>query len=82
LSPRRLRHVRMTAPSVWRQELLRRDPQLKVVVASGYAGDDPPEAFLEIGAKEFVKKPYGLRSLLGVIREVLDRDGNREAVKY
>jgi len=64
------------------QELLRRDPQLKVVVASGYAGDDPPEAFLEIGAKEFVKKPYDLRSLLRVIREVLDRDGNREAVKY
>ncbi|RJR32515.1 MAG: response regulator [Desulfobacteraceae bacterium] len=63
------------------QELLRRDPQLKVVVASGYAGDDPPETLLEIGAKEFVKKPYDLRNLLGVIRDVLDEKRYGKGVK-
>ncbi|UCF92967.1 MAG: response regulator [Desulfobacterales bacterium] len=54
------------------EELLRRDPALKVVIASGYFGDDPEGSFLEAGAKGVVNKPYDIRNVLQVIRQVLD----------
>jgi len=54
------------------EELLRRDPGLKIVIASGYAGDEPETRLLETGARGFIRKPYNVTEVLKVIRQVLD----------
>ena len=54
------------------EELLGKNPMLKVVIASGYTGEDSGSVLLEKGAKGFVSKPYDMKNVLKVIREVLD----------
>jgi len=56
------------------EELIKMDPKVKVVIASGYSVDGPTKEGLEIGAKNFVSKPYAMRQMLKVVREVLDQD--------
>ncbi len=55
------------------QELLRVDPLVKVVIASGYSAEGHGRESLSAGAKGFIGKPYQLRDLEAVIREVLGR---------
>ena len=43
----------------------------KIVIASGYTGDDSRCVLLEKGARGFVPKPYDIKNVLKVIREVL-----------
>ncbi len=50
------------------------DPSAKVIIASGYSASGPTKEALEAGAKGFVHKPYDIRQVLGVIREVLDAE--------
>ena len=52
--------------------LLRLDPSVRVVIASGYSAEGPTKDALSAGAKGFVNKPYDIRQVLGVVREVLD----------
>jgi two-component system, cell cycle sensor histidine kinase and response regulator CckA len=52
--------------------LLKIDPSVKVVIASGYSADMATEDVLERGAKAFVTKPYDTRHVLKVISEVLN----------
>jgi PAS domain S-box-containing protein len=54
------------------KELLKRRPQVKVVVATGYSGDDSTTECLEVGAKGFVGKPFRIKELLHEVRRVLD----------
>ena len=54
------------------KELLAIDPDLKVIISSGYSQDGPINQTLTSGAKSYVKKPYRLTNLLKTIREVLD----------
>jgi two-component system, cell cycle sensor histidine kinase and response regulator CckA len=54
------------------QELLRIDPGVKVLVASGYSADISMRGPLEVGAKSFVSKPFRLKELLRQVRKVLD----------
>jgi len=54
------------------EELLRFDPEVKVLVASGYSASGPTKDVLDAGAKGFVSKPYGMRQLLDTVRSVLD----------
>lgn len=54
------------------EELLRIDPDFKVVITSGYSADGNDNAALESGAKGFVKKPFNMNQMLRVVREVLD----------
>jgi len=54
------------------EELLKMNPEAKVLVSSGYMLDEPPGATRKTGAKRFILKPYTLRDLLKVIREVLE----------
>jgi PAS domain S-box-containing protein len=54
------------------ERLLRLDPAVKVVIASGYSADGPTKEAIDAGAKGFVNKPYDIRQVLGVVREVLD----------
>lgn len=52
-------------------ELLRLDPSVKVVIASGYSADGPTGSMIDEGAKGFIAKPYEMREVLQVIGEVL-----------
>jgi CheY-like chemotaxis protein len=54
------------------KELLRNDPSLKVVIASGYVPDSSTRKTLEKYARAFVNKPYNAKQMLQVIRQVLD----------
>jgi DNA-binding NarL/FixJ family response regulator len=56
------------------EELLRINPKVKVVIASGYFVDGPTQKVLEAGAKNSVSKPYAISQMLKVVREVLDED--------
>jgi CheY-like chemotaxis protein len=56
------------------EELLKMNPKVKVVIASGYSVDGPTKEALEVGAKNFVSKPYAMRQMLKVVREVLDKN--------
>jgi len=55
------------------KELLRLNPDIKVIIASGYSPDTLEDDFLVRGAKEFVGKPYQAKSLLGAVRRVLEK---------
>lgn len=54
------------------QELLKMDPAVKVIIASGYSPNGPAKDALGAGAKGFVNKPYNVRQFLEVVRIVLD----------
>ncbi|UCE82695.1 MAG: PAS domain S-box protein [Deltaproteobacteria bacterium] len=54
------------------EELLRLNPKVKVLIASGYSSDASTKRALETGAKSFVSKPYDTKHLLKLVREVLD----------
>lgn len=55
-------------------ELLKINLEAKVAIASGYSPDGPTREILKNGAKGFISKPYDLRQMLKVIREVLDQN--------
>lgn len=54
------------------QELLGIDPQVKVLVASGYSANGPTEVAVEAGVKGLISKPYDAKRLLRAVRTVLD----------
>ena len=54
------------------QELIKLDPAVKVLLASGYSINGQVKQSLEIGAAGFVGKPYQLNDLLIRVRKILD----------
>ena len=54
------------------QELLKINPDIKVIIASGYSINGQVKDTLEAGAKGCVGKPYQIHELLGKVRDVLD----------
>jgi len=54
--------------------LLRINPAVKVIISSGVGHYDLINDIVKIGAKGAVNKPYGMRQLLGLVRDVLDED--------
>jgi len=52
--------------------LVKINPQVKVIIASGYSVNGPTRGAIEAGAKAFVGKPYEVSEILKVVREVLD----------
>jgi PAS domain S-box-containing protein len=54
------------------EELLKVDPETRVLIASGYSPDGPTKEALDTGAKGFVSKPYDTRQLLQLVRKILD----------
>ncbi len=54
------------------EELLKIEPRLKVIIASGYSLDGHVRETLEAGARDFVSKPYKLTQMLQAVRQVLD----------
>ena len=56
------------------EQLLRINPAVKVIISSGVGQEDLIQDVVKLGAKGAVNKPYGMRKLLGMVREVLDED--------
>ena len=56
------------------QALLRLDPSVKVVIASGYTANGHGRDALSSGARGFIGKPYQLKELAAQIRDVLGND--------
>jgi two-component system, cell cycle sensor histidine kinase and response regulator CckA len=54
------------------KEVLKVNPEVKVLVASGYSADGPTKEALKGGAKGFVSKPFDMGQLLQTVRMVLD----------
>ena len=55
------------------QELRTINPELKVIIASGYSLNNDPGGMLASEASAFILKPFSRIALLGSVREVLDR---------
>jgi CheY-like chemotaxis protein len=56
------------------EEILRVNPDMKIVVASGYSEDGHIDAAIDSGARSSIKKPFNVKQLLSVVREVLDAE--------
>ena len=54
------------------EELLKIDPHVKALIASGYSAAGETKKAIEAGARAFVGKPYDIRQMLQAVREVLD----------
>ena len=54
------------------RELLRIDPDVAVLIASGYGANGQIDGAMEEGAKASIRKPYEARQLLETVRSVLD----------
>jgi len=54
------------------EELLKIDPQVKALIASGFAANGQTKEALQGGAKGFVSKPFDMGHLLQTVRKVLD----------
>jgi PAS domain S-box-containing protein len=54
------------------EEILKMNPQAKVVMASGYSINGRVKEVLDGGARAFIKKPYELKQMLAEVRKVLD----------
>ena len=53
------------------KKLIKLDPNVNVIIASGFSQSDRTEDFTSIGAKAFIKKPYKQRELLDIIKKIL-----------
>ena len=65
-------------PEMGGRECLKRlheiDPDLKIVVTSGYYARELEAEAIASGARAFIGKPYDMERMLTAVREVLDSD--------
>lgn len=54
--------------------LLEIDSDAKVIITSGYAAIESTRELIKMGAKDFISKPYEMKTMLKVIRKELDKD--------
>jgi len=54
------------------EKLLEMDPELKIIIASGYSANGTVKKTLDSGAAGFIGKPYRLQDMLRKVRKVLD----------
>jgi two-component system, cell cycle sensor histidine kinase and response regulator CckA len=54
------------------KELKKINPNVKVILASGFLEPETKTELLNAGAKSFIQKPYNAKAILRIIREVLD----------
>lgn len=50
------------------------DPQVRVLLSSGYVSEEDAHYVMEAGALGFLRKPYRLRELAKMVRKLLDRN--------
>ncbi len=56
------------------EELLRIDPDVRVVVSSGYSVNGAAGETLDAGGRGFISKPYEIRQMLKVVRKALNTE--------
>lgn len=56
------------------EQLKRLDPDVKVLMSSGYASDEDAHFVMQKGALGFLRKPYRMRELAKTVRKILDQD--------
>ena len=61
------------------EKLLELDPEVRVIIASGYSTPQEIRKVMSAGAAGFVAKPYRLGKLLKAVRETLDGTGAETA---
>jgi DNA-binding response OmpR family regulator len=54
------------------EELLRMNPEIRVIVASGVVADGYRQEVLDAGARDLLQKPYEMNELVRRVRSVLD----------
>jgi two-component system, cell cycle sensor histidine kinase and response regulator CckA len=54
------------------KKILRINPHVKVLIASGYSGDSSRKECFELGAEGFVAKPFRVKELLMRVRKIMD----------
>jgi CheY-like chemotaxis protein len=54
------------------------DPDLKVLLSSGFKQDERVESVLDLGVRGFIQKPYSLDTLSRAIFAVIDNGSNAE----
>jgi PAS domain S-box-containing protein len=62
-------------------EILRLNPQAKILIASGYLANGPSEGVPACNVKGFVEKPYNTSQFLKMVREVLDESTHGQTAK-
>ena len=50
------------------------NPEIKVMLSSGYNVDGQTNEILKRGCKGFIQKPFNMKKLSQKIREILDKD--------
>jgi PAS domain S-box-containing protein len=58
------------------QQLRKIAPRLPVIISSGYSAEATSDDLLMMGARAFVGKPYQVRTLLELVRRVLNETGS------
>ncbi|MCP5049600.1 MAG: response regulator [bacterium] len=48
------------------------NPDVKALLASGYSIDDQAYKIIERGCSGFIQKPFGVKELVGKIKEIMD----------
>jgi len=56
------------------EEILKINPQAKILIVSGYSVNGPGKEAMEAGAKGFVGKPFDVSHLLETVRNILDEE--------
>ena len=56
------------------EELLLFDPQVKILIASGYSMNGLTKGAIEAGARKCLAKPFEIQSLIMTVRDILDSD--------
>ncbi|MCE5251915.1 PAS domain S-box protein [bacterium] len=56
------------------QELLRINPEVRIIIVSGYSSELYATDSIKTGAKGIMSKPYSFRELLTTVRKILDQD--------
>lgn len=55
------------------------DPDVAVILSSGYSVEGEASRIMERGVRAFIQKPFQIREFSRLVREVLDGDGRHEA---
>ena len=53
------------------EEIIKLYPNQKAIIVSGFSESDDVKAALQLGAGEFIKKPYSIAHLGRAVRDVL-----------
>ncbi|MEE9122558.1 MAG: PAS domain S-box protein [Syntrophobacteria bacterium] len=56
------------------EEILKINPQAKILIVSGHSVNGPGKEAMEAGARGFVGKPFDVSHMLKAVREILDQD--------